>query len=462
MPSVLLGLGDLGHGVARVGGDVAVIVAGVGGHHRHGLLRDPRLVLGPDEPGLDRRAAVAVDRDERAGDGDVGGVERDRALAGRLERGHAPVLLADEFAGLGRRSLDVVGFLAQGREGHFVLVGQRQGVAAQLAQAEGVAADEVGRDLGPLPALHADGLGLLAQLLGDHHVDEPRILQPAAVVALEQVAEGDAPGLLVGGEADEPRPLVRRAHGALGRHAPDGAGLLVVGLAQPRDHLRPALVVAGNGGRRQLVERHAVLGVDVEQLRRDRRQPQPLLDHAHRHEERSRDLLPALALLAQAEEGAELVERVQRRALDVLAEALLLGQTALAQDAGHRRGPGHALSLDQELERPEAATAGRVLVDAGRGSIGVGGGTDAGTLEQAAPGDVLGQILGRDAGPHVPDVGPRQDQLAERDVTRGRERDLLNGSHVGMLRVCRPGASLSTLKSARNSPPTSTSRGRSR
>ena len=37
----------------------------------------------------------------------------------------------------------------------------------------------------------------------------------------------------------------------------------------------------------------------------------------------------------------------------------------------------------------------------------------------------------RDAGLHMPDVRLRQDQLVERDVTRGRERDLLNGSHVG-------------------------------
>jgi hypothetical protein len=65
---------------------------------------------------------------------------------------------------------------------------------------------------------------------------------------------------------------------------------------------------------------HAVFGVRLEQLRRDGGELEPLLDHLHADEESGRDLLLAPALLAQALEGAKLVERMQRRALDILGQ----------------------------------------------------------------------------------------------------------------------------------------------
>ena len=45
--------------------------------------------------------------------------------------------------------------------------------------------------------------------------------------------------------------------------------LLGVGLAQALEHLLLTLVVAVDGERHQLVEGHAVVGINVEQLRRD-------------------------------------------------------------------------------------------------------------------------------------------------------------------------------------------------
>ena len=89
------------------------------------------------------------------------------------------------------------------------------------------------------------------------------------------------------------------------------------------------------------------------------------------HEERGRDLFLAQALVAQRLEGAELVERVQRRALDVLGEAILLGDAAVAHDARHGRGLGQALLLDQQFQRPEAPAAGRHLEHAGLVALGV-------------------------------------------------------------------------------------------
>ena len=100
-------------------------------------------------------------------------------------------------------------------------------------------------------------------------------------------------------------------------------------------------MVGGDGEGHQLLERHAVLGVNVEQRRRDRRQSQALLHDVHADEERRGDVLLGASLLAQGLEGAELVEGVERRALDVLGQGVVLGQNigrGIADDAGNRSG----------------------------------------------------------------------------------------------------------------------------
>ena len=102
--------------------------------------------------------------------------------------------------------------------------------------------------------------------------------------------------------------------------------------------------------RHELVERHAVFGIDVEQLLRHGGEAQPLLHDVHADEEGGGDLLLGLALLAQGLEGAELVERMQRRALDVLGQASPPRRNVdagIAHDAGDRRGLGETLLFDQ-------------------------------------------------------------------------------------------------------------------
>ena len=123
----------------------------------------------------------------------------------------------------------------------------------------------------------------------------------------------------------------------------------------------------------------------------------------------------------------------------------------IADHARNRRGLRQALLLHQQLERPVAAAAGRDLEHAGLGALGVEDRPDVEALEQRAPGDVLGQLLDRDAGLHAPDVGLAQHQLVEGNVARGRQGDLLNGSsHGGSLRGGRPRDSLSTSNPPRN------------
>ena len=65
----------------------------------------------------------------------------------------------------------------------------------------------------------------------------------------------------------------------------------------------------------ELLERHAVLGIDGEQLLEDRGEPQSLLHHGDRGEEGRGNILLRLPLLAQGLEGLELVERMERSTL---------------------------------------------------------------------------------------------------------------------------------------------------
>jgi integrase len=116
-----------------------------------------------------------------------------------------------------------------------------------------------------------------------------------------------------------------------------------------------------------------------------------------RHPDRAEDLCWKLkvraALLAQRQEGPELIERMQRGALDVLGERVLLGNAAFADNAGHRSGLGKALLLHQQLQRPIAPAARRDLIHAGLDAVLVDDGADAEALQQAAAGDVVGQLL---------------------------------------------------------------------
>jgi hypothetical protein len=118
-------------------------------------------------------------------------------------------------------------------------------------------------------------------------------------------------------------------------------------------------------------------------------------------EERRGDVLLATPLLAQGLEGAELVERMQRRTLDVLGQRVVLTENVgrgIADHAWNRRGLGQALLLHRQLERTVTPAASRDLEHAGLGALGVEDRPDVQALEQRASGDVLGQLLDRDAG----------------------------------------------------------------
>ena len=197
-------------------------------------------------------------------------------------------------------------------------------------------------------------------------------------------------------------------------------------------HLLLTFPIPRDGEGHQLIQGHTVLGVDVQQLGRHRGQPQPLLHDADRDEERGRDLLLGLALLAQAKESSELVQRVQRCALHVLGQAVLLGDPVGADHAGDRRRFRQALLLDQQFQRAKPTPARRDLIHAGLLAVRVQYGTDGDGLQQGPPRDVVGELLDNGHARLDPaDVAAAQQQLVEGNVARGAEGDLLDGACHG-------------------------------
>ena len=275
----------------------------------------------------------------------------------------------------------------------------------------------------PGPAFRGDGVGLEFQLFRDQPVEKRRILEPAAVVALEEIAQHDAARSFVGRDAHEQRPPVRGAHRGLGQHPADRVGLLRPAVLDRLPDLLLAGMVFADGERHQLLERHGVLAVDLEERGRDGCQTQALFDDLDVDEEGRGDRLLGHAGLAQGLEGAELIERMQGRALDVLGQRQFRDKhiglcPGARDDAGHRRGPGQALLFDQQLQRPEAAAAGRNLVHAGVGTVLAQHRADMEGLDQPPPGNGLGKFLDRNASLDAPDVRLAQNQPVEGNVAR--------------------------------------------
>ena len=214
-------------------------------------------------------------------------------------------------------------------------------------------------------------------------------MQPAAVILLEQIPHDVAAGGLISIDPDKLGALVRGSHSALGQKASGVIGLFVVGALKRFPYLLLALVIRIDRECHQLIESHAVLGIDVEELRRDRGELEPLLDDLDTDEKNRRDLLLAHAFLAQIAERTELIERVQRRALDVLGERILFSQTCRPHNARDRRGTRKPLLLDQELKRPITPSARRNFEHAGFRALVVKNRPHGETLKERAPSDIL-------------------------------------------------------------------------
>src|SRR3546814_6715501 len=88
-------------------------------------------------------------------------------------------------------------------------------------------------------------------------------------------------------------------------------------------------MIVGDREGHELLERHAILGIDPVQLGRDLREAEALVYHRRGHIEVRGDGLDILALVDYRLNASELVERMERFAEGVFRIAVLLGQYAL-------------------------------------------------------------------------------------------------------------------------------------
>ena len=289
-----------------------------------------RPVLGPDVATIDRKASISIQRDEDARARDLGGIEDQRPLFERfhrhLELTEPGIDLLGVFVLTGVLLLQRAVLGEERNVGGAFLVGQRRRIASQTPQTVAIAIGQVGRHLDPLPAFGRECLGLSLKLLGNQPVEEGRVLEPAAVIALKEIAQDDTARRLIGIDTHEDRATIRGRERGLRQHATEGVGLLVSGVLHRVTDLHLMPVVGVHRERHQLLERHAILGIDIEQGRGHGRELQALLDDLRRDEEGSRNLFLALTLFTQGLESAELVERMQGGALHVLRQRVVLGE----------------------------------------------------------------------------------------------------------------------------------------
>ena len=78
-----------------------------------------------------------------------------------------------------------------------------------------VAVAEIDRDLDPLPAFGGDLLGFGRQLLGGQAIEQGDVLEPTAIVVLEQVAQDSATGGFIGSPTPTNRARRSEARTAL-------------------------------------------------------------------------------------------------------------------------------------------------------------------------------------------------------------------------------------------------------
>ncbi|WP_441935402.1 hypothetical protein [Mesorhizobium sp. 2RAF45] len=183
----------------------------------------------------------------------------------------------------------------------------------------------------------------------------------------------------------------------------------------------------------ELGDRHAVAGIDIEQRRRHGGELEALLDDGDGDEESGGNLLLGHAFVEHVLERSICIQRMKWGAIDVLSQRNFLGHdSAAAQDTRNGCGLGKPLLVHKYFESAVAAAAGRDLEHARLLAAGIEHWTNMETLDQAPAGDRSCQILNRDAGLDAPDVGLGKHQLVERNVARGRQGDLLNGSSHGV------------------------------
>ena len=224
------------------------------------------------------------------------------------------------------------------------------------------------------------------------------------MLGLEQVAHDLAARRTVGIKPDEYRARVVRLDMRLCQRTADGRRIAVeLRQVLPCRFLR--LVIVRHGEGHQLVEGHFLGAVELDELRADGRQLEPLPHHRRGDAEAGGDFLRPLAGPGKGMKRLELVGGMHRLPHDVLGKADLARVLVVEHVAADRRVLGNRLLLRQKLERRKAASARHDL------ELAFGGGTDLQVLQQAVRLDAGGKLVDADTATGLAHIGPRGHQL---------------------------------------------------
>jgi len=102
-------------------------------------------------------------------------------------------------------------------------------ITGQGPQAVAVAVGQIKCDLDPLPALNRNRLSLGLEFFRHQPIEQGRVFEPPAVIALKQVMQHRATRRFIGLNTHKDRAPVGRPDRGLGKHASDLEWLLVPG-----------------------------------------------------------------------------------------------------------------------------------------------------------------------------------------------------------------------------------------
>lgn len=209
---------------------------------------------------------------------------------------------------------------AEGVDGGLILQGKIDRFALDFAQALRVAVGEFDGDR----AFGCNRLGFGFELFCHETVEQSNVLKPTAIIVLEQIPQNAATSLLVSIQPNELNAAIGRAHGIFREHSPDLIGLIIAGSADVLPDLLLPGVVGCNRESHELLECHAVFGIDVVELWRHRRQPEALLHDGRCHEMPGSDILVGQSGATQGLECPELIERMKPNSLAILRKRIVL------------------------------------------------------------------------------------------------------------------------------------------
>ena len=358
------------------------------------------LVLGPHKAALDAHGAIMIEDDKGPATRDVGGVI---GLTLGLKPLDLSFKLAEtriDFVGQFLRALmllrQAVELGLRGIQGGLIF--RRQVHCLRIGPAQPVAVRVVEEDLRPFPALRFHQCVGFASKLGHHqHIEQRHVLEIAAAILGEEIAQDRATNLGILFRADKDRAAIRGGDMGFGEHAADRAGIAVIG--QPLiGGLLPGMVL-GNRKGHQLVKRQIAVAVDLHQLGRYRAQAKPLPHHMRRHAEPGGDFFRAeTAFFGELLERLELVGGMHVLARDIFVEADFVRIVRGVDDAADRFGLFDLLALDAQKLRQPAAFADGDEIEPGCRAIRVQFRLDDKVLQNALRGD---------AGRHRPQSTPR-------------------------------------------------------